>query len=561
MGAWKNNGVKKNTFSHKDGNIEAAAQGDVDNTTITKPSVLKRVQAVSDISGPKETFHLVSEENSGYLQAAAASDLLRNHDQAKNCRSRLSNSKRNLKNVDSLAILLQECKRQQMSLGEDPFIRDVNAAPELRCVLGFDWQLKEIEQFCTDPRNFTIFAADPTFNLGNFNLTVTTYRHLKVVTRRDDHHPLMIGPFLISQSKTSETYNYFFGKLTALNKNLKNLLGIGTDGEEALIDAMKNKAVQKTFMHDVFGNRQGEIFEKGLVDSDSKDELYRKLDSLKVVWDERERQFISPNQSPSFSTFVYEKANMIVERMLTEVRMNAGLGNPPTPFYTNMPESANAVIKRAVNFQESEMASFALKLAQLIKRQREDVRGVLLNNGPYKLIDDYTHLQLTKEKWFSMSSTQRTAHENKFDKTWQTQDDIQEQQEEQQFITSLSFTAEEANLTTVPLQQVKHVFNKAQSLLSKENTIVSAPGSNEMAFMVASQMSKRLHYVLTRQSGKTTCENCLGWTSSRFYGHAVAVAEKLGKLDKYLDWLRRRDNPLNLTTLVTFDSNKALGEK
>lgn len=34
MGAWKNNGVKKNTFSHKDGNIEAAAQGDVDNTTM-----------------------------------------------------------------------------------------------------------------------------------------------------------------------------------------------------------------------------------------------------------------------------------------------------------------------------------------------------------------------------------------------------------------------------------------------------------------------------------------------------------------------------------------------
>lgn len=81
---------------------------------------------------------------------------------------------------------------------------------------------------------------------------------------------------------------------------------------------------------------------------------------------------------------------MIVESMLTEVRTNAGLGNPPTPFYTNVPESANAVIKRAVNFEESEMASFALKLAQLIKRQREDVRGVLLNNGPYKLIDDYT---------------------------------------------------------------------------------------------------------------------------------------------------------------------------
>lgn len=53
---------------------------------------------------------------------------------------------------------------------------------------------------------------------------------------------------------------------------------------------------------------------------------------------------------------------MIVETMIKEVRTNAGLGNPPTSFYTNVPESANAVIKRAVNFRESEMASFAMKL-------------------------------------------------------------------------------------------------------------------------------------------------------------------------------------------------------
>ena len=57
--------------------------------------------------------------------------------------------------------------------------------------------------------------------------------------------------------------------------------------------------------------------------------------------------------------------------MLAEVRTNAGLGNPPTEFYANVPESANAVIKRVVNFKESEMTSFTSKLEQLIKRQRE----------------------------------------------------------------------------------------------------------------------------------------------------------------------------------------------
>ena len=254
----------------------------------TKPSVLERVKKVAETAGPKGTFHQVSEESGGYLRANSASDLPRNRGQAKNCRSKSSS-----KNVDSLAILLQECKRQQLSLGQDPFIRDVTAAPELRCVLAFDWQLKEIEKFCTNAQKFSIFSSDPTFNLGKFNLTVTTYRHLQLVTRREEHHPIMIGPLLISQTKTLETYNYFFGKLTALNKNLKNVLAFGTDGEKALVEAMKNymnyaihlrcfghfrdnckaklrqsnvpESVQLAFLSDIFGKRYDETLEKGKI--------------------------------------------------------------------------------------------------------------------------------------------------------------------------------------------------------------------------------------------------------------------------------------------------------
>ena len=48
-----------------------------------------------------------------------------------------------------------------------------------------------------------------------------------------------------------------------------------------------------------------------------------------------------------------------------------------------------------------------------------------------------------------------------------------------------------------------------------------------------------------------------------FCAHAVAAAaaEKAGKLDKYLEWLKRRSKPLNLTKLVMFDSNKGVGRK
>ena len=59
-----------------------------------------------------------------------------------------------------------------------------------------------------------------------------------------------------------------------------------------------------------------------------------------------------------------------------------------------------------------------------------------------------------------------------------------------------------------------------------------------MAFMVTSDTSRRPHYVLTEKSGKVSCENCPGWTSSMLCAHAVAAAKKAGKLDKYLEWLK-----------------------
>jgi hypothetical protein len=103
----------------------------------------------------------------------------------------------NFEHIDSLAILLEQCKRQQINRDELPFIREETGAPELRCILDFDWQLHDIATFCIDPQEFSIFGADPTFNLGRFNVTLTSYRNLKVLNRASGNHPTMIGPVRI----------------------------------------------------------------------------------------------------------------------------------------------------------------------------------------------------------------------------------------------------------------------------------------------------------------------------------------------------------------------------
>lgn len=76
---------------------------------------------------------------------------------------------------------------------------------------------------------------------------------------------------------------------------------------------------------------------------------------------------------------------MIMSCMSRETRKNTGLGNPPLPFFNNIPESANAMIKRAVNFNESEMSTFCNDMSTLILSQKEDVDSAVTNKGPYYL--------------------------------------------------------------------------------------------------------------------------------------------------------------------------------
>lgn len=160
------------------------------------------------------------------------------------------------------------------------------------CVLGFDWQLQDVVTCCNDPGKNSIFGVDPTFNLGKFNVTVTTYSNLKVVDRVTRAHPTMIGPLLLSQKKTFESYNHFFTKIVSLNKETREILAFGTDGEEELFRAMRYtfphaihlrcfshfkdnckhqlrsssvpEIEQNELIFDIFGRRIGETWEQGM---------------------------------------------------------------------------------------------------------------------------------------------------------------------------------------------------------------------------------------------------------------------------------------------------------
>ena len=143
------------------------------------------------------------------------------------------------------------CKENEGVQTDGHFVRLVTGAPEPMTVLAFDWTLHDIRRFCTGEQH-TVLCVDPTFNLGDFSVTVTTYQHLMIVNS-SGRHPVLTGPMFIHQQKKFSSYHFFASTLVGLEPELCHLCVFGTDGEKALSNAFSavfNDAIHlRCFLH------------------------------------------------------------------------------------------------------------------------------------------------------------------------------------------------------------------------------------------------------------------------------------------------------------------------
>ena len=123
--------------------------------------------------------------------------------------------------------------------------------------------------------------------------------------------------------------------------------------------------------------------------------------------------------------------------------------------------------------------------------------------------------------------------------------------------------ADFTNVKSAHLTTLQHILEKVENLLNKESAVIAAPGSKGVeAFMVESKTMVRPHYVSVAKNGKVTCNECPGWNAYKICAHSLAVAEKISRTSDFLKWLRAKSpQQMNLTSLVTSDSNKGVGRK
>ena len=285
----------------------------------------------------------------------------------------------NYRSDDPYLSLVMLCKEQEKD-GKTAYVRKVICAPEPVVLLMKDEQLDDFVKFCTNNAHFGIFQADPTFNLGIFSVTTTQYEHLLLLNGRSGKHPVMVGPIMVHQRKEKSTYKILPDDMVARKPELKNLIALGADGEVALSDAfldvcqgtkhliffnhfqnnitdhLKSVGIdevkRRLICTDIFGQQVGTMFEEGIVDSDDVEEFDAQLRSIRSTWGER----IGKQGTAFHDWFVKYKSNLMKKHLLKPVRIDAGLGDPPTRYVTI--ECVNSLLKRETEHKESPVDQF-----------------------------------------------------------------------------------------------------------------------------------------------------------------------------------------------------------
>jgi len=97
------------------------------------------------------------------------------------------------------------------------------------------------------------FCVDPTFKMGQFEVTPVVYKHLLLKSKRTKESPVFLGPTMIHHKKTYEAYRTLAATCAAKCKGLSKAKGFVTDGEEALSrafeDELKNTRSLRCFKH------------------------------------------------------------------------------------------------------------------------------------------------------------------------------------------------------------------------------------------------------------------------------------------------------------------------
>ena len=160
----------------------------------TLPSTAHLIKEKCPKSGPKSVVSLADSAVGGIIEASYPGELPHNELQVSNFKRRAQKHQLGSEGNDLYSIMLHAHL-------EDVGKRFIKAFPDPAIIIATEQQLLDLERFCCNESNFSVLTVHPTFSLGDFDITPTTYRHLLLRVSRTGTPPVMLGPIMIHYRK------------------------------------------------------------------------------------------------------------------------------------------------------------------------------------------------------------------------------------------------------------------------------------------------------------------------------------------------------------------------
>ena len=282
----------------------------------TAKSTLQAMRQKVENEAPSQVYKLVCDQAGGSSQARTPGALPRSRKQVYDLQFRASQTK---DPVDDLLVYARKREEKIVLRHED--------MPTDLWILGTKVMCDDLGRFTSSEELSHPICIDPTFNMGQFEVTPVVYKHLFLTSKRTGKNPVFLGPTMIHHRKDFQTYKVLASTCVTSCKGLDKCNGYITDGEQALDKAWKTElpkarhlrcvkhfetnckqklhaigikegSQQKFFLQNVFG-----VVNKtdGIVDAEDKDDVKRRLEKCRIDLDDRETQLLQKRKDTSRS--------------------------------------------------------------------------------------------------------------------------------------------------------------------------------------------------------------------------------------------------------------------
>ncbi len=473
----------------------------------------------------------------------------------RNCRQ-IYNS-RKTSDLSDFEKLLRKYDEEEALPPDLRFITKVEARPDYAVHLSNEQQRIDIERFCCSESQTTVLGIDPTFNIMENSVTVTTYRHLLLEKKTDGKSPVFIGPVMAHSKKETNTYYSFFSGLVSKRPGIRRLKACGTDGETALCNGLRltfeeaiglrcfihmrdnierkmhdlglSQDQQQKIIQDIFGT--SEPGNTGLLDLEDVHNFDSQVLCAKRHW---------PHD---FSKYFSKISDTLKESMMKSVREAAGL--PAGKWYTtNDNEGINRWLQRATG-KGIKMCEFVDKYKAIVQEQQQQVVLAITGQGEYRLKSVYQHLQKPLSVWHQMSPASREKYIRKVGNIQvsveKDENDNEINSDDMEIASAKVFPALPGLQGVDPIT-LREIWRKAEQIYYTEGMMskTTIPG----AVRVENE-EKPEETFLVRQddnNGQILCPCCMN-RHNKICQHAVAAAVLMESVEKYLSWWSRQRKP------------------